>query len=133
MKHVICFMMNSMCHVSISNWAGYHIKWHVENSKAKKKHVWQWLIVVVTLTLGSWPKLGLAKVRAKREARESHLMFSGVRKSVREWTFTLPRSSQFGSWNLGGFPNFQRAIVRVNTRWIEEFFISLKSYWNVDV
>jgi hypothetical protein len=33
---------------------------------------------VVTLALGSQPKQGLAKVRAKREARESHLMLPGV-------------------------------------------------------
>jgi hypothetical protein len=33
---------------------------------------------VVTLTLGSRPKQGLAKVQAKSEARESHFMFPGV-------------------------------------------------------
>ncbi len=39
---------------------------------------------VVTLALGSRPRQGLARVRAKREARESHLMLPGVQKSVRE-------------------------------------------------
>ncbi len=36
------------------------------------------IIFVVTLTLGSRPKQGLAKVRAKNEAWESHFMFSKV-------------------------------------------------------
>jgi hypothetical protein len=35
-------------------------------------------VVVVTLTLGSRPREGLVKVRAKREARESHFMLLGV-------------------------------------------------------
>jgi hypothetical protein len=33
---------------------------------------------VAILTLGSRPKQGLARVRVKREARESHLMLPGV-------------------------------------------------------
>jgi hypothetical protein len=33
---------------------------------------------VKTLTLGSQPRQGLAKVRAKREARESHPMLPGM-------------------------------------------------------
>jgi hypothetical protein len=33
---------------------------------------------VVALTLGSRPRQGLAKVRAKSEARESHFMLPGV-------------------------------------------------------
>jgi len=33
---------------------------------------------VATLTLGSWPKQGLAKVWVKSEVRESHFMLSGV-------------------------------------------------------
>ncbi len=43
-----------------------------------------WLIIVATLALGLQPRQGLARVRAKREARESHFMFSGVQKSVKE-------------------------------------------------
>jgi hypothetical protein len=34
--------------------------------------------IVATLTLGSQPRQGLARVRAKREAQESHLMLPGV-------------------------------------------------------
>jgi hypothetical protein len=33
---------------------------------------------VVTLALGSQPRQGLARVRAKREAQESHLMLARV-------------------------------------------------------
>jgi hypothetical protein len=32
-----------------------------------------------------------------------------------------------------GFPNFQSAIARVKTHCLEEFFISVKNYWNWDV
>jgi hypothetical protein len=39
---------------------------------------------VATLALGSRPRPRLARVQAKREARESHLMLPGVQKSVRE-------------------------------------------------
>jgi hypothetical protein len=31
------------------------------------------------------------------------------------------------------FLNFQSIIARVKTHWLEEFVISLKIYWNVDV
>jgi hypothetical protein len=40
--------------------------------------------IVTTLALGSRPKQGLAKVRAKSEAQESHFMLSGVWGSVGE-------------------------------------------------
>jgi len=40
--------------------------------------VFQEADVVTTLTLGSRPRQKLARVRAKREARESHLMFLGM-------------------------------------------------------
>jgi hypothetical protein len=39
---------------------------------------------VATLALGSRPRQGLAKVRVKNEARESHFMLPGVQESVRE-------------------------------------------------
>jgi hypothetical protein len=40
--------------------------------------------IVVTLALGLQPRSGFARVRAKREARESHFMLPRVQKSVRE-------------------------------------------------
>jgi len=48
--------------------------------------------------LGLWPKQGLARLQAKREAQGSHLILPGVQKSVREWTLTLP--SEFPFWEL---------------------------------
>jgi hypothetical protein len=56
-----------------------------------KKHV-------VTLALGLRPKQGLARVRAKKKAQESHFMLPGVQESVREWTLTLPR--ELPPWEL---------------------------------
>jgi hypothetical protein len=53
---------------------------------------------VTTLALGLQPMQGLARLRAKKEARESHLMLSGVQKSVREWTLTFPSELPF--WEL---------------------------------
>jgi hypothetical protein len=53
---------------------------------------------VATPALGLQLKQGLAKVRAKKEARESHFMFPGVQESVKEWTLTLP--SELPLWKL---------------------------------
>ncbi len=39
---------------------------------------------VMALALGSRPMQGLARMRAKREDQESHLMLPGVQKNVRE-------------------------------------------------
>jgi len=39
---------------------------------------------VATLALGSQPRQGLVKVRAKCESQESHFMFLGVWENVRE-------------------------------------------------
>jgi hypothetical protein len=41
---------------------------------------------------------GVIRLRAKKEARESHLMLLGMQKNVREWTLTLPSELQF--WEL---------------------------------
>jgi hypothetical protein len=57
-----------------------------------------WNNIVTTLILRTQPKQGFARVRAKREAWESHLMLPGVKKSVREWTLTLP--SELPLWEL---------------------------------
>jgi hypothetical protein len=55
-------------------------------------------LCVTTLTLGSWSRQGLAKVRGKNEARESHFMLLGVWESLREWTSTLP--NELSLWEL---------------------------------
>jgi hypothetical protein len=53
---------------------------------------------VATLALGSWPRQGVARLRAKRKTHESHHMLLGMPKSVREWTLTL--QSEFPCWEL---------------------------------
>jgi len=44
---------------------------------------WQ-MMIVITLALGLRLKQGLASVRAKKEAQESHLMLSKVQENVKE-------------------------------------------------
>jgi len=56
-----------------------------------------------------------------------------VQKSVKERTLTLLVNSHVGSWSPGGVLNVQRVIARVKAQWLEEFFISLERYGNVDV
>jgi hypothetical protein len=53
------------------------------------------------------------------------LLWESVRMKL-----TLPKS---GLGSPLGLPKLQKAIARVKTPCLEEFFISLKSYWNVDV
>ncbi len=97
------------------------------------KFILTWAPCVATLVLGSRPKQGLMKVRTKR-APKNHISCSWECKGV--WGNKLshsPVNSHFESWSPNGFPNFQRAIARDKTHWIEEFFISLESYWNIYV
>ncbi len=88
--------------------------------------------IVTTLTLGSRSRQGLAKVRAKSELG-SYISCSQECKRVRG---NEPPHSQmnshFGNFSSNGLPNFHRAIVGVKTHWIEKFFISLESSWNVN-
>jgi len=74
---------------------------------------------VATLALGLRPRLKGLKGTGQEvcENEDSHSQVS----------------SPFESWSPGGLSNFQRAITKVKPPRIEEFFISLESYWNVDV
>ncbi len=102
--------------------------------------LWQWWnsagnisCGVVTLTLGSRPRQGFARVQAKKEAR-SHILCS--RECRRMWSNEPSHyqvNSHFGSWSPNGLPNFQKAILGVKTHWIEKFFISSESFWNIHV
>jgi len=87
---------------------------------------WSLWCSVATLALGSWPRQGLARSQAKREAQEWRKVWGNEPSHAQ-------RSFHFGSWSLGGFLNVQRVIIRVKTQWFEEFFIPLESYWNLDV
>jgi hypothetical protein len=89
--------------------------------------------VVATLVLGSRPRRGLTRVWAKTK-RGSHISCS--RECKRVWGKEPSHSqmnSHVGSWSPSGLLNLQRAIIGVKTQWFEKFFISFKSYWNVDV
>jgi hypothetical protein len=88
---------------------------------------------VVTLALGSRPRQGGYKVAGQEGARESLRMLPGVQESEGKWTLTLLKEFNLGNWSPGGLPNFQKAISRAKTPWLEEFFISLESFWSVDV
>jgi len=71
---------------------------------------------VATLTLGLWPRQGLAKVWAKNEAQDSHFMLSGVWEGDKmnlhtpKWAFTLGikvlmETQIFKEWFQGSKPN----------------------------
>jgi hypothetical protein len=76
--------------------------------------------------LGLRPRQGLAKLQAKKKPG-SEGKCEGMNPHTPKGASTL------GVWNPSGLPNFHRAITEVKTRWIEEFFISLKIYLNIDV
>jgi hypothetical protein len=73
--------------------------------------------IITTLALGSRPRQRFTRALAKRSVRECEHEDSHSQVS-----------SHFRSWSLGGLPNFQRAITKVKTPRIEDFFISSKSY-----
>jgi hypothetical protein len=75
----------------IVNWPKWRLHFFL---KINGVVVWS-MLNVTTLALNSWLKQGLARVRAKKEARESHLMLSGMQKNVKEWTLTLPSELPF--------------------------------------
>jgi hypothetical protein len=78
------------------------------------------LYFVATLALGSRPRQGVVRLRAKREAQECK------RAQVNRPSHSQG-NSHFGNWSLNGLPYFQEAITRVKTHRIKEFFISLKN------
>jgi hypothetical protein len=57
----------------------------------------------------------------------------GVWESVRMNIHTPKWTSIIGSWSPGGLSKLQRVITRVKTHLLVELFISLESYWNLDV
>jgi hypothetical protein len=89
--------------------------------------------IVVTLALASRLRHIFARLQAKNEAG-SHITWSreckeceGMNPHTPKWTPIV------GIGVPNGLANFQSAIAKVKTHRFEEFFISLKKYWNVDV
>ncbi len=72
--------------------------------------------IFATLALGSRPRQGLARLRAKRK-----LVSEGKCEGMNP--HTPKEASTLVVWSLGGLPNFQRTITGVNF-----FFISLEIY-----
>ncbi len=87
-------------------------------------------IPIATLTLGSQLRQGLARLLAKKAARESHFMLMGMQKSVKEWTFTLLSELPFWELEYWWSFNFQRAISGVKTHGIEFFLYHWKDIKN---
>jgi hypothetical protein len=72
------------------------------------------------------PNLGLmTKARACKVAGQE-----GVQRVWGHEPSHSQVNSHCGSWNPNGFSNLQRAIAGVKTHQLEEFIISLESYWN---
>jgi len=74
------------------------------------------------------PRQGVTRLQAKKGAPGVILHALG---SARECEGIDPHTPK-GIPTLGvgvsvGFPNFQRAIARVKTRWLEDLFISLEN------
>jgi hypothetical protein len=89
---------------------------------------------VATLTLGSWPRGKGLQECGTRGKLGRHILYSW--ECRRMWENEPSHSqmnSHFESWSPNGFLNFQRAISGDKTHWIEDFFISLERYWNVNV
>ncbi len=73
------------------------------------------------------------KGASQEEAGESHHILPGVWEVWGSEHSHSQSNSHFGRWSPDGVPKLQRAIVGVKTQWIVTFFISLESYWNLDV
>jgi hypothetical protein len=83
-------------------------------------------ILVATLTLGSQPRQGFAKVRAKRRARECGRVW--------EWTFTLPNELSFWELESRWSPEISENDCKgQNPSPWRVFYIIGKNYWNVNV
>jgi hypothetical protein len=74
-------MWHVIIHFSLHYWGLYastNVHDDIEFYASTIVNMDQQIIFVATLALGSRPRQGLARVQAKREARESHLMLPGV-------------------------------------------------------
>ncbi len=86
------------------------------------------------------PSLGFAtKARGRKVAGQEgspgvmpHALGS-ARKCEGIDPHTLKGIPTLGVWSPNGLPNLQSTIAKVKTQWFEDFFISLKSYSNIDV
>jgi hypothetical protein len=61
--------------------------------------IWSIMVFVVTLALGSWPRQGVARLRAKRKTWEPHHMLLGVQKVWGNEPSHSQVNSHVGSWS----------------------------------
>jgi hypothetical protein len=92
-----------------------------------------WVFFVATLALGSRLRQGVARWRAKWETRE-HSTCSRECKECKGMNPHAPKwTPMLGVGVSKGLLNLQSAISGVKSPCLEEFFISLKRSWSVDV
>jgi hypothetical protein len=88
---------------------------------------------VVTLALGLWPRQGLARLQAKREAQESHLMLMAVQKSVREWTITLLSELPFSEDDCRGQNRLDWRILYIIEKLLKRKFVKWAHMTHLDI
>jgi hypothetical protein len=88
---------------------------------------------VATLALGSRPRQGVARLRAKWETQEHSTCFRECKKCEGMNPHTPKWTPMLGVGVSKGLPNVQSGIAGVKTLRLEEFFISMESSWSVDV
>jgi hypothetical protein len=76
---------------------------------------------------------GVARVRAKRKSGVTSHTPGSVRKCEGVNPHTPKWTPMLGVGVPEGLPNLQSAIAGVKTPRFEKFFISLESYWSLDV
>jgi hypothetical protein len=59
--------------------------------------------------------------------------FKEVRRSVREWTLTLPRQLPFWEKESQWTPESSEGKLKAKSQWIVALLVPLESSWNVDV
>jgi hypothetical protein len=110
---LLCFHNNEKYHVKFSWWSNF-CKFSIDKNEnvilhlriAHSSCLWLESTNVATLALGSRPKQGLTKVRAKNEAHESHFMLSGVGECegmnlhILKWAPTLGVEILIGFLNI---------------------------------
>jgi hypothetical protein len=87
---------------------------------------------VATLALGSRPKQGVARLRAKRETRESRHMLPGVQRVWGHEPSHSQVNSHVGKWSPEWTPKVLERNYKVKTAQFEAFFVSSKSSWSVN-
>jgi hypothetical protein len=123
-------ILSNFCNVVLAITSPNCRSWYLHFMKyliQKKTWIFCCKHIVATLALGSRPRQGLARLRAKWEAWEAHHLLPRVQRMWRNEPSHSQMNSRVGSWSPEWIPDLFK------THHLEEFFISLESYWNVNV